>query len=532
MTADPRQMFQQVYRAANRPPVFIGAFLVILTLMAAVAVVFGYDSVDSWYYMMLAHGLRHGQLCGLDGQYAAIYPCGYPAALALTAPSSSLTWLMVSSKITNLILLAASGYFIWKASNNPLVAAAAILNPIVIHIGLYTWSENLLFFCTSGAFFAISRLEYSGATKDRILLGVFLVIGCFARYVFGPFAFILFCCAWLAYGRPTAIRALPSFCVAGVVFLAYQGINHWLTGFGTGMPRVPAPETFFLLVSSFIQAMAGMIVMIAIGLILLIGAAWTEVRVSTWPRRNAPALFLLAAGLGFLALGFVLRARTLFDPFGVRTLGYGVALAAAGLVGLFVDLRRPQVYPVLGVIACGLFSLIFADGNALPSMTRDMLNGHYLFPPSAFDKLKFHGPPADVMVYFVLPDPDGDMGVVDTVEDIYYGPSTNLLSPRAGPDNTPQTAQSFLHDLQGEENKRCFFDFTPFPTADDFKDYLDSSTLTDQSFSLIPGKTNSTFKPNLDPSVRAWLAAVAQPGKLVPCRDILANPATRAAEAG
>ena len=61
----------------------------LLAGFAVLAALFGYISVDSWYYMLLAQALRHGQGCSLHGEYSAVYPCGYPAVLALTAPVAS-----------------------------------------------------------------------------------------------------------------------------------------------------------------------------------------------------------------------------------------------------------------------------------------------------------------------------------------------------------------------------------------------------------------------------------------------------------
>ncbi len=523
-----KHLWIRLNEALDRPRIFIAAAALILVLTAACGILFGYISPDSWYYIMLAQHLRTGLGCTMHGVYAATYPCGYPTAIALTAPHLTLAGLMISSKVTNLLLLGASFTFVWKGSDNPLMAAAAILNPIVLLIGLYTWSENLLLFCATGVFFAVSRIAREGRWPDQVLLGVILVIGCFARYFFGPFALILFGGTWIAYGRTTALKALPAFCVAGAVFLGYHTVNQLLTGFGTGMPRVPAPETLFLTISNFIQASAAILAMLALSVVLLVVFAWPLARPSRQATTDPASLFLILAGSGFLVLAFVLRARTLFDPFGVRTIGYGIVLLVAGLVGQYVHWRSENRYPVIAVLVSGLVSLTFADGTAIPDMVGGMTRGDYAFPASELKGLTYKGPPADVIVYFQLPDPNIQTGTIDTIEDLYYGPKITLLSPRAGPDNTPQTVGDFIRQFEGEENKRCYVDFTPFASLDDFHGYLDSTTQTDTSFSLIPGLSQTKTKPNLDPGVRAYLTAIFQPGQMVPCARILALPQTQA----
>ena len=513
----------------NQPFVFAGAVIAVLSLTALFGILFGYISVDSWYYMLLAQSFRRGQGFLLHGEYLAVYPAGYPIVLGLTAPNTDFSTLVVSSKIANLLLLSGSFFLLWKASRNPLMAAVCVINPVVLLIGLYTWSENLLFFCFAGAVYALIRLKDGKDWRDHALLGAFLVAGCLARYVFAPFAFILWLCTWVAFDRRTAIRALPAFAAAGLLFVAYYAFNRITTGFGTGMPRVPAPETFFLICADFIQTVAGIAIWIIAALVILIALGWRQIRLSGDTRPQPVAIFLFLAGAGFLALAFVLRARTLFDPFGVRTIGYGLSLMAAGLVGRFVHLKHRRALPVAAILASGIFSAVYADGTAIPDEIARLLNGDYLMPAVGVTAMRSKAPAADLMVFFQLPAPDGRMGVMDTVEEINYGPETPVLTPRGGPDLQPQTARDFIRQVQPFAHTRCYFDFTGFADASEVQDYVNAETLVDQSFSLIPGKTRSRSVYNFSPSVRAYIAAIARPGKIVPCADILASPETQKA---
>lgn len=505
----------------------------LLAGFAVLAALFGYISVDSWYYMLLAQALRHGQGCSLHGEYSAVYPCGYPALLALTAPVATPAVMMISSKVTNLILLAASFWFILKASRHVFMAALVVLNPVTLIIGMYTWSENLWLFCFCGVVFALS-LTHADPRKwtPYLLLTGFLILGCSARYIFGPFAFLLFLCVWPAFGRQLALRVFPSFCIAGLVFIIWQVFNHELTGFATGMPRVPAPEAPLLLVRQFLIALGVNGLGVVIAALLLTGISIRQLsRVRRGAGARPAALFMTLAGLSFLILAFTLRLRTQFDPYNTRTIGYGIVLVVAGLVGLFVHVRkqagmaRPVIlWPVLAMCAAALFSLAYADNGALIQSITDSFD-EFQFPPASLATLKSAGPQADTVVYFQLPVPGMDSANVDNIGEIYYGPDVTLLTPAQGEDGLPESPAALLHQLDGLADQRCYFDFLPFATAADFQTYLAGSTLIDRR--LIKGSWQAVERPYLEPHMRTWLAAVFQPGKRVPCRTILDRPESR-----
>ncbi|MDV6331331.1 hypothetical protein [Asticcacaulis sp. 201] len=520
----------------TRNAIYLVTVAALLAVFAGLAILFGYISVDSWYYMLLTQALRSGHGCSLHGEYLAVYPCGYPTVLALTAPSTDPAALMISSKITNLILLAASFWLVLKASRNVFLAALVVLNPITLIIGMYTWSENLLLFCFCGIFFAISEIH----RDDRQIAGyawlaAFLFVGCFARYFFGPFAFILFVCAWIAYGRRTAWRIFPVFCGAGLVFLGYQAFNYLTTGFATGMPRVAAPEAPLLLIRQFLIALGINGLGAVICAVLLVGISFRRVSVAPMPvhdTQRPAALFITLAGLGFLALAFILRFRTLFDPYNTRTIGYGIALTVAGLVGLWVremprEARRgPAIATLIAMMACAGFSLAYADNGALVQSIEDSFQ-EYKFPAGSLAMLKGQTPPADAMVFFKTPVPDLGGANVDNIEEIYYGKGVTLLTPRQGPDNAPETPLEFLHRVADVASKRCYFDFTPFATRDDFQAYLGATTLIDHKLLGIAGPWKNVERANLNPDMGLYLDSIFQPKKLVPCREILYQPQSR-----
>lgn len=527
-------VLQRVLALLQSPPAYLAAAAFVALLTTAFAIVFGYLSPDSWFYIMIAEGLRHGHGCAMHGAYLGVYPCGYPAALALTAPAADHATFMVSSKITNLLLLTGSFVFTWKASRNILVASLVTLNPITLLIAMYTWSENLELFCICGVFFALARLnEETHPWRDHVLLGLFLTIGCFTRYFFGPFAFLLFLATWLAYGRRLALRALPAFAAAGIAYLAYQGFNLMMTGYPTGMPRVPAPETPYYLIKSFAVAFWHDAWNALVAAALLLGLAWPLTRYSrekAEPSRHAASTLILSAGVAFVGLAFVLRARTLFDPFDTRTTGFGIVFILAGLAGRFVRLKDDAKWPVWAVLASGLFSAVYADDSSIPDALPTLTNGQWTFAAAHVPDLLYHGPKTDVMVSFDIPPLPDRFWNVERVKQVYYGDIT-LISPALAPDITPDTPKTFLAKLDIVGPRTCYFDFTPYATRADFQAYLGSRTQVDESFSLGREPT-LTFKPNWNPALQRYLLAVVQPGKLVPCAYILNLPVTRAALAG
>jgi hypothetical protein len=534
---NPR-MLRRLLAWLQAPPVYLAAAAFVALVMTAFAILFGYLSPDSWFYIMIAQGLRQGHGCAMHGDYLGVYPCGYPAALALTAPAADYATLMVSSKFTNLMLLAGSFWLTWKASRNVLVATVVTLNPVTLFIALHTWSENLELFCICGVFYALARLNDDPHWRNQVLLGLFLAAGCFTRYFFGPFAFLLFVAAWLTYGRghglrAWAIRVLPPFAAAGLAYLGYQGFNLLMTGYPTGMPRAPAPETLYYLTRTFLDVARYDSWNLLVALAILLVLAWPSTRFSrekAEPARHAAAMLILYAGLAFTGLAFVLRVRTFFDPFDTRTIGFGLVFIAAGLVGRFVRLKDEVKWPSWAALAAGLFSAFYADDSSIPDTLPNLTNGQWAFAAGHLPDLLDHGPKYQVMVTFDLPPLPSRFWNVERVRQVYYG-DTTLISTALAPDITPDTPKTLLAKLDIVGNQTCAFDFTAFPTLDDFKAYLNSTTPVDETFTLF-GTPKVTAKPIWDPSLQRYLLAIVQPGKRVPCADILNLPVTRAALVG
>ena len=516
--------------AALRPPAYAVTLAAVLLMLAAAGIGLGNMSPDSWYYALLAQGLQHGHGCSVNGQYLAAYPCGYPAFLALITPFKALAAFMITSKLGTLLLLGTSAAFIWLASGNRLMAAIVIANPVTLGIGLYTWSENLELFCICGTLYGVWRIcTRPDATGYAVLSGC-LLVGCVTRYFFGPFAFLMFMAGMMCWGWRPMLRVLPCFAIAGLVFVGYQALNTQLSGFATGMARMPAAEAPWYLVRRFLTeaGLNGLGALLAAAVIL----APFLPRLRLWAGKDQrAATFLLLSGVAFLALAFWLRFRTSFDPYNMRTVGFGAVFVIVGLAGRFIRIApgETRVTPHLALLLAGILSLLLTDDQTI---LNDLTNGGpYVFPFSTFDNLIWHGQPdaahgGGAVVFFALPPPSLTIGYVDNVPEIYYRPGTELITPEEGPDGHPPTARAFLTQIAAHDGP-CIADFRPFANAAELRSYAETTIVTDHRFGL--GIHDQTVtKPAFNPSFAAWLEATAVPGKVMTCAELLNRPASRA----
>ncbi|HEY3597138.1 MAG TPA: hypothetical protein VGL08_06465 [Paraburkholderia sp.] len=501
--------------------VYFLAIFIVLAAGALSAAAFGFLTVDSWNYLHLAQSIRDGNGCTVDGSYFAIFPCGYPLAIALTAPSNDIASLLVSSKATNLILAFAGFWFLMKTFRNALVPALVIINPPSMGLYQYTWSENLFLFAFCGAAYAITRI-HRGETPYRsvLALALFLVIGCSARYFFAPFAAVIFIGAWLAYGRRTAITALPAFVASALFFVAYQKFNIDMTGFGTGIPRIPAPETFGFLMVKFILQLGKEIVWFGVAALLFL---WLARKHWSWSLQSSEAIpgesdaracrLLLFSGIGFLLLAFYLRTRTQYDLYSPRTVSYGLMFVAAACIGLMTR-AKARSYPALPVAVYGVFTLLVAQDLLLPFQMKDSWTTGYVSPPHALTRYHSEGTDADVIVTLRLPDV---APTVDGFASLYYPKGKTVLGIESAPYGNPDTISDLKARIASRHAGSCVVDFTPFQTRDDLQGYVDQTFPVEFRFASLVRAPGTIERPDFDPSVKDYLLRIFQPGQYVPC---------------
>ncbi|WP_377695024.1 hypothetical protein [Paraburkholderia humisilvae] len=512
------------------------AIFVVLASGAAFAAAFGFLTHDSWNYLLLAQSIKRGEGCSIAGSYFAMFPCGYPLALALTAPSADMASLMLSSKVTNVILLFFAFVLLRGTFRNALVPTFVIVNPFTIGLFLYTWSENLFLLACCGTLFALSRAHRRDAPYPYgaiALLTFFLLVGVSSRYFFAPFAGVVFLCVWLAYGWRTALRTLPAFVVAALFFAAYLKFNTVLTGMATGMPRLPAPETPGFLVFRFVRQFAKEVVILGVSVSVLLWLTrkyWLErSKDGSAGESDAPEARLLAfMGAGFLLLAFCLRLRTQYDLYDPRTLSYGLTFVVAGLVGLRTRIptsrmpaRAALIYGLLAVLAALSDAVAYSGGALLPMLKEALANG-YTSPVAALQR--YHSPATDADLIVTLRRPPRVAETVDDEARLYYPGHAAVVEIRTGPYSKPDSVADFRKAVAGRHAHACVIDFTSFATRGDLKRYLDGSFPVAFSFGSGGGLPATVYQPIFDPGMRDYLLSIFQPGRYVPCpSDVNAN---------
>ncbi|SIT41228.1 conserved membrane hypothetical protein [Paraburkholderia piptadeniae] len=498
---------------------YFAAIFVVLGISAVWASSFGYLTVDSWNYLHLALSIRSGQGCSVGGAYFATFPCGYPMAIALTAPSVDLGALIISSKVTNFILLFIGFFFLMKTFRNVLVPALIIISPLTIGLYLYTWSENLflLAFCLS--LFAISRIAYNVSSRwYSVLLACALIVGCSSRYVFAPFSVVIFIATWIAYGRRTVIRASHAFVAAAIFFVGYEKFNALVTGFPTGMVRIAAPETFVYLMFRFVRQIGKEFILAGVLLLLLL---WGLSRPRGWatalrrePHFDTQACRLLAlCGAGYLFLAFFLRTVTQYDIYSPRTVSYGLVFVMAALVGMLTRVRR-NFYPALPVLAFGVLSLLASQAEMLTRLAGSITNHRYVSSVDALEHYRNSGTDADVIVTLRPPDVAFTM---DGYAKLYYPERAVILNIESAPYSIPDTVADMRKKIEKTKARSCVIDFTPFKNRQEFERFVDETFPVGFSFHSFSHVPHVIRRQSLDPALRSHLLATFQTGRYVPC---------------
>ncbi|MCK6449633.1 MAG: hypothetical protein L6R19_02045 [Alphaproteobacteria bacterium] len=477
----------------------IGA-LILGTLYAGT---FGFLSTDSWTYLAIARSLRIEGACALDGAYVALFPCGYPAAIALFSWSADEIALIAGSKLANLIAWIAAAALMQAYARHWPATLVFVLNPVSLLLLFATWSESLMLLAVAGALFAVRRSAERPEARwsNALLLAGFLVLGAATRHFFGPFLAVFALAVALCCGREAARRILPGL-IASVLFLgAYQAFNLLQTGFATGAPRVAAPEPATALTVAFLRY-AGRAAIDFAGLIVTVAVA-TGLATAKWPMRwrvSPEPKLLVALGIGYLALAYLLRLLVLFDPFGPRTVGPGIVLVSTGMAALILPASLPERWTrsVATTAAALAWSLVALIGpRELAAQAGHIARGR---------DLPFAGPAKAIAAYGARAIPPGTTAVVvfryeGFPPPLRMAPSIRRAYPpgiaRIGHPGPHDSIDSFVARLDVEApGAGCQLDFTPFASDEDLRRHARAA---------------------FSPEVADRMAAIGRPGRFVPC---------------
>jgi len=487
----------------------IAAALLVGTVYAAT---FGFISTDSWNYLDIARSLRRGDACAIDGVYFAVFPCGYPAVIALLSWSLDDAALIAASKLVNLILWISAAWLMHGFVRSWPATLIFALNPISLLIQLVTWSENLMMLAVAGALFAIKRCadRPDAGWTNAFLLSFFLILGGAARYFFVPYAAVLGLAVLACYGRGVLRRTIPGFVLAAVFYGAYLAYNLVHTGFGTGMPRVPAPESAATLITAFVAFVAQQL--LDLGGLILVVAILAFLLERTWPVAWRPApegLLLAAAGVGYLVLAFLLRFLVQFDFYGPRTVGPGVVLLSAGIAAVVLRRETSRSWAMSAVMTAAALAYSFSVAIGVRDLTVQgryaALNEGWRFPlvAHALAAYRVGNPPTGTtaVVSFGIPGLPVAMRIAPSIRR-YYPPGIALIWPpapvvAAGPESAAAFAVRLETSAAGDG---CYLDFSVFKQDEDLRRHLHREYAAD---------------------LAQRLAGIAQAGRFVPCAAYL-----------
>ncbi len=493
--------------------------LTVLSICAITAAAFGYITPDSWKYLTLAQALRDGEGCSIGGNYFAVFPCGYPSFIAFTAPGSDLASLLIGSKLTNLLLLSSSFWLLIRSFSNHWIAIVIILNPITIAIFYHTWSENLLLFAIAGSIYSFTQfIKDMNQQRYIVLLALFLVIGCSARYFFGPFAFIMFISIWLAYGKTVALRVLPAFIITGLMFLGFQGFNIEMTGFATGQDRIIAPESFTYLLVFFLSSLLRDIILLLVFLLLIFRSLRKNKSIAIASNNLTdndvrPYHLVGYMGLGFLLLSFFLRVFAHYNMYSYRTVGYGEVLLMAAMIGLYLRSNQSKISVKL-IIMIGLFSTIVGQGSGFIKHLKSVTDGSYTSPLTKIQNYQQSTPNTDLLISFRVP---SITKKISGHTGLYYGQEIKVFSLLLPPYDKPESVESFKKKVASHQAKRCLIDFTQFNTHENFLEFIQDTYPVDLDFNRDGIKNWVVKKPKMTPAFKIYLLEKFKPGQYEKC---------------
>lgn len=475
---------------------------------AALASWIGYLTPDSWTYLRLAKNLWTSGYPALDHAYYAVFPPGYPALLALASPGTSLVATIAISKFVNAALWIAIYAFIRRLRVAPLLAAVLVVNPFAFWIGSFTWSENLMLLAFAMTVAAIDGVMRRDGRRDALLLLGALIVGLSSRYAFGLSLVALLAAYLVAWRRDARRPILLAIGAAGALFLLHLALNRHLTGYATGMPRLPSTESLSFLGYTFLAANFR-----SIGVVLLPFAFLAFLLVRTLSARPL-ALMTGLVGLGYIGIIAVLRFRSLFDPFDERLIGPGwflIALAIAlATEECFADGRRRLASVAL--VAVALWSIYSVHREAAVDLAETGELG--TSPWAAIEKYRHAFSAPDGITAIVNAETPAPRETISPDNQLYYG-DRQVFTPATAPFLRQETLAQFLARLRAADLDRdeCTVDFSHIDSEEDLSDIVDAEYRSGFA----------SMAPDLDPAIADKFHDAFRADALVPCDEFVAR---------
>lgn len=498
--------------------------LISLTAIFLGAIYTGYISPDSWNYLTLSYSVLAGNGCQVNGEYFAVFPCGYPILISLTSLISGLD-VFISSKLLNLIFILSSTYLLYSVTKSLLTSFIYVVNPITLYYLQYTWSENAFILAITLVIYSLLNL-YQGNESKRVYcaLVVGLLLGVTSRYFFGPFAFIVFLITWAVLGRKVAVKTLPYFILSGVIFITYYFYNKSMTGYGSGMPRIPAPESILLLLFCFIKYTLKQVVLSTLCLVPILILAQTKIfkdNINSSHNKKL-AFFLFSLGMSYLILSFILRAYSQYDLYGIRTVGFGFLLIFTSLIYIIFNNTIITFKHTFALFIIAVLSVVYTQRNFYLDLYEDAIKDdfHIINTLSNFDLVKLpdtaysDGIEDDVVIVpFGISQGESNISVNSR---LYYDLNYVAVSPKIAPYWEQENKDTFLSRLK-ETGDECYYDFTRIKNMNELDKILNNTYPVDISFASGSVKPELILKTRYDESLAQYFREIFVPGELVDC---------------
>ncbi|SDK79506.1 hypothetical protein SAMN05192555_101222 [Franzmannia pantelleriensis] len=491
-----------------------GLAVFFISTITYIALRTGFVSYDSWYYLRLAESVLTNGACHVRGEYFAVFPCGYSAMIA------GLSWLtgmdvFHSSKVLNFLLLCGSGVLIFLATGSALFGFLFVVNPVVLSIGHYTWSENAFILSFSMIFYSLTKMYYGNySLKIFSMLMLGLLIGVSTRYFFGPYAFLIFMASLMVYGKKVSIRAFPVFAVSGILFLLYYYYNNSMTGYGSGRPRVTPPESVIYLTVNFFEYLAKdfLVYFISVSplLVMLVVFMYKKKKpISDFD--CTPYLFLSLLGLGYISIAFVLRIYVHYDLYGTRTVGYGISFLLSSLLSMACMRYYVKVYSLVVMAFVGVLSTVLSHKDYYLTFLDENRGADWgQTYQEAISNYSSGLSISGAVVSFDVP--RVKRYVAENI-DIFYGENVVVLSPKAAPYNEKESYYDFKERVI-DSGMECFYDFSRVNSQGDFKKIVDAKYALDIGEGAL---NNIVLDFRYSDSVRLHFKEVFDPGRVIPC---------------
>jgi hypothetical protein len=501
-----------------------------LLFIAFVASSLGFVSPDSWNYLRLAESISNGDGCSVRGEYFAIFPCGYPAFISLTSWATGLD-LFSASKLFNILALALSGLFFYLSTRSFLLGTLIVINPITLGIGHYTWSENAFLLAFALIFYASTKAFY-GSKNLKLAVPLFagLLVGLTSRYFFGPYAFLMFLAIWLFYGRVVAIKVLPYFAVAGIIFVGYYAFNKIATGHGSGMARISSPESFIFLFAAFSKYSVKQILVYSVSIFpLFIFFVYyffskdiflqMRDRFSSFEIRSSeyrPFILMMMLGIIYLALSFGMRVYAQYDLYGYRTVGYGFVFFISAVIVLIERFLRVRFgwRGMLAILVLAGASIMLSQRGAYLGFLSESRGASY--DVSFHRSIDEYGSDVSIdgiIVPFSVPSPKWS---VSTNTDLFYEGEVKVMAPSTAPYGKKETYEDFRIRLL-EYGMECHYDFTRVESISEFEKILASQYAFDVKFDGSFLNPELIMDNRYHSSISEHLLKIFSPGELIEC---------------